>query len=288
MSPPRILGGLSEIADAYDAVLCDVWGVIHDGVRVHPGACGALRRFVETRGPVVLISNASRPARFVTPQLVGLGADGKSWSGFVTSGDATRTAVEARAPGRVWAIGPEEGHPIYEGLGLDFTGPGEADFIVCTGLVDDERETPEDYRAALTLAAGRGLVMICANPDKVVQRGSRLVYCAGALADLYAALGGAVVMAGKPHAEIYRLALAEVERLAGRQVPRARILAIGDGLPTDVTGANAAGLDCLFVTAGIHAADTQDAEGRASAARTGAFLAEGGAHAAYALAALAW
>jgi len=288
MSPPRILGGLSEIADAYDALLCDVWGVIHNGVSAFPEAGAALRRFREARGPVVLISNASRPARFVTPQLVGLGAMEESWSGFVTSGDATRTAVEARAPGQVWAVGPEEGHPIYDSLDLTFSGPEEADFIVCTGLVDDERETPEDYRGALTLAAGRGLTMICANPDKVVQRGSRLVYCAGALADLYAALGGEVVMAGKPHAEIYRLALAEVERLAARQVPRARILAIGDGLPTDVLGANAQGLDCLFVTAGIHAAETQDAEGRANAARTQAFLAQGGAHAAYALAALTW
>jgi ribonucleotide monophosphatase NagD (HAD superfamily) len=104
--------------------------------------------------------------------------------------------------------------------------------ISCTGLVDDERETAEDYRARLEVAASRGLPMICANPDRVVQRGDKLIPCAGALADVYETLGGTVIMAGKPHAPIYALALAEAERRLGRPVDRARVLAIGDGVPT--------------------------------------------------------
>jgi HAD superfamily hydrolase (TIGR01459 family) len=271
------LSGLSSLADRYDAVLCDVWGVLHNGREAFPGPCEALARFGAECGPVVLISNAPRPAAAVYDQLRELGVPDSAWSGFVTSGDATSALLAARAPGPVFALGPDRDLPLYDELGLTLSPLADAAFICCTGLFDDEVETAEDYRASMTTAVARDLEFICANPDLVVQRGDQLVVCAGAIAALYAQLGGRVLMAGKPYAPVYDLALAEVDRLAGRPVDRRRILAIGDGVGTDVTGANRQGLDCLFITDGIHAAEAADA-----------VLAKAGAHAAYAMAGLSW
>jgi HAD superfamily hydrolase (TIGR01459 family) len=290
-SPVRtteIVPGLSAIADRYDAVLCDVWGVIHNGVQGFSEAHNALIRFQDTRGPVVLISNAPRPADAVISQLRALDTPDNAWSGFVTSGDVTRAELANRAPGPVWAIGPDRDLPLYDGLALAFAGPEDAAFISCTGLVEDEIETPEDYKAQLAIAAARSLPFICANPDRVVQRGPMMIPCAGALADIYEAMGGSVIIAGKPHAQIYTRALAEVERISGHAVDLSRVLAIGDGLPTDVLGAERMGLDCLFVTSGIHAADTQDEGGRVDACKLDAFMAAKGAKARYAMADLAW
>src|SRR3954469_25552349 len=199
----RTIAGLSEIADRYDVLICDVWGVVHNGREAYRPACEALVRFAETRGPVVLLSNAPRPASAVVPQLDAFHVPRGAWQGFITSGDATRALLKERTPGPAWAIGPERDHPLFDGIDLDFAGPEEAAFIACTGLVDDETETPDDYREVLSFAAGCGLEMICANPDRVVQRGDRLLYCAGALADLYQGLGGAVIMAGKPYGPVY-------------------------------------------------------------------------------------
>jgi HAD superfamily hydrolase (TIGR01459 family) len=271
------LSGLSAVADRYDAILCDVWGVIHNGREAFPGPCEALSRFAETRGPVVLISNAPRPAVAVHDQLRDLGVPRSAWSGFVTSGDATRALLAAREPGPVFALGPDRDLPLYDGLGLTFAPLEEAAFICCTGLFDDETETAEDYRDAMTAAAARGLEFICANPDLVVHRGERLIPCAGAIAALYEQLGGKVLMAGKPFPATYDLALAEAARLLGRPVDRSRILAIGDGVGTDVLGANRQGLDCLFITGGIHGGQEADE-----------VLAKAGAHAAYAMTGLGW
>ena len=245
--------GLSALSDRYDIVLCDVWGVIHNGVESFPQACDALVQWGEKVGPVVLISNAPRPASDVVAQLDSLGVPRAAWSGFVTSGDATRALLIERAPGRVWRIGPDRDAPLYAGLDLDLGGSCEdADFIACTGLFDDETETAEDYRDRLTVAAQRGLTFICANPDRVVQRGDKLIFCAGALADLYESLGGEVIMAGKPFAPIYDLAIAEAERLTGKPIDRNRVLCIGDGVITDVLGAENQKLACLFIAKGIH------------------------------------
>ncbi len=271
------LPGLSAIAGRYDAVLCDVWGVIHNGREAFPVPCDALARFAAERGPVVLISNAPRPAAAVHDQLRDLGVPDAAWSGFVTSGDATRALLAARTPGPVFALGPERDRPLYDGLGLNFATLEQAAFICCTGLFDDDVETAEDYRAALIPAAARGLDFICANPDLVVHRGERLIPCAGAVAALYEQLGGRVLMAGKPFAATYDLALAEVDRLAGRPVDRARVLCIGDGVGTDVLGANRQGLDCLFISGGIHGGQAADE-----------VLAKAGAHAAYAMTGLGW
>ena len=287
MTTPELIHGLHAVADRYDAVLCDVWGVVHNGEVGFADAHDALTRFQRERGPVVLISNAPRPSGAILPQLRALDVPQSAWSAIVTSGDVTRKELVARAPGPVWAIGPERDHALYAGIPLMFGGPEDAAFICCTGLIDDETETAEDYRERLAIAAGRGLDFICANPDRVVQRGPRLIPCAGALADLYESLGGRAIMAGKPYAPIYDAALAEVERLARRPVDKARVLAIGDGLPTDVIGAERYGLDCLFVTSGIHAADTMTGSA-VDPARTTAFLSSNSAWARYVVAELGW
>jgi HAD superfamily hydrolase (TIGR01459 family) len=288
MTTPAILHGLSEIAPDYDALLCDVWGVVHNGRERFAEACAALARFRAERGPVILISNAPRPAADVLPQLAALGVPREAWTTMVTSGDATRALLAERAPGPAWAIGPERDLALYEGLGLDFTGPEDAAFISCTGPVDDTVETPEDYRERLTLSARRGLTMICANPDRVVQRGDRLVYCGGALADLYAGLDGPVIMAGKPYAPIYEMSLTEAAAHLGRPLERGRALCIGDGIATDLGGAADQGLDALFIAHGIHAEEALGAGGDLEAARLAALLAREGGHARFAMRGLVW
>ena len=280
------ISGLSRVAERYDVVLCDVWGVIHNGRERFPDACAALERFAAERGPVILISNSPRPSSDVALQLDQLMVPRAAWTTFVTSGDATRELLKARAPGPAWRIGPERDNVLYEGLGLEFSGPGDAAFIACTGPVNDDWETPEDYRASLTLAAERGLTMICANPDRVVHRGERLVYCGGALADLYGALGGEVIMAGKPYRAIYDLCLQDAERLLGRA--GGRCLAVGDGLPTDVKGAQDRGLDCLFVAGGIHGLEVAGPDGRMEPAKVAGLLGAADLNAAYAMTTLAW
>jgi HAD superfamily hydrolase (TIGR01459 family) len=282
------IAGLSELAARYEALLCDVWGVIHNGRESFPGPCAALARWRAEVGPVVLISNSPRPSPQVAEQLDGLGVPREAWSALVTSGDVTRTLLAPRAPGPAYRLGPERDGPLYAGLGLAFGPLEEARFIACTGPVNDDVETPEDYRALLSAAAARRLPMICANPDRVVQRGDTLVYCGGALAELYEALGGEVVMAGKPCAPIYEVSLARAGELAGRPVGKAQVLAIGDGVVTDAKGANAQGLDLLFVAAGIHGAEMRGADGRLDPAAAERLLGAAGAHAAYLAEALAW
>jgi HAD superfamily hydrolase (TIGR01459 family) len=282
-----IIEGLSRLADAYDVLFCDIWGVIHNGRESFPAACDALGRWRQTRGPVILISNSPRPWPGVAEQLDQLGAPRAAWTRIVTSGDATRALLAARAPGPAWRIGPARDEPLFEGLGLRFSGLADAKFIACTGPEDDEVETPEDYRQRLSAAAARGLEMVCANPDRVVQRGERLIYCGGALAELYETLGGRAVMAGKPYRPIYDLAAAAARAELGAAVPCERILAIGDGLATDIAGAQAQALDRLFVATGIHAAETA-ADGRLSAPAVERLLAGAGLSAQYAMDALRW
>jgi HAD superfamily hydrolase (TIGR01459 family) len=252
MTSPKVVPGLSALAERYDLLLCDIWGVVHNGREAFPMACDALARFRAEGGEVILISNSPRPRAGVIAQLKGLGVPREAISEVVTSGDATRKLLLPRAPGPAWKIGPDRDDALYEGLGLQFSDLEDAAFISCTGPFDDETETPEDYRERFCRAIERGLPMLCANPDIVVQRGEKLIYCGGALAQLYEALDGQVAMAGKPHAAIYDLALAEAATLTGRPVDRSRVLCIGDGPRTDLRGANAQGLDALFIAAGIH------------------------------------
>ena len=290
MTRPRLLPGLHDVADRYDVLLCDVWGVVHNGRIPFEEGCTALARFRTDHGPVVLVSNSPRPGPDVALQLDALGVPRGAWSSVVTSGDATREALRARAPGPAWAVGPVRDAPLYEGTGVTFAEvPEEAAFISCTGLFDDDVETPDDFRERLRTCVDRGLVMVCANPDRVVQRGSRTIFCAGALADVYVEFGGEVVMAGKPYEPIYQRAYAEAARLVGHEVARTRLLAIGDGLRTDVEGANGQGVDVLFTAAsGVHAAEVMSPDGVLSLDRTAALLDTVDARATYVMAELAW
>jgi HAD superfamily hydrolase (TIGR01459 family) len=280
--------GLSALADRYDVLLCDVWGVIHNGVESFPEACRALVEWRAHHGPVILISNAPRPSADVVEQLDRLGVPREAWSAFVTSGDATRTLLRQRAPGPAWIVGPDRDFPLYDGLGLESAGPDAAAFVAVSGMVDDEREAPADYLDRLAIAAERGLTLICANPDRVVQRGDRLIYCGGALADLYESLGGEVVMAGKPFAPIYDLALAEAEALKGGPVDRARVLCIGDGVITDVKGAHDQNLACLFIAKGIHGEAAIGADGKLDPAKVEGLLAAESLGATHAMGDLVW
>ncbi|NWH07548.1 MAG: TIGR01459 family HAD-type hydrolase [Alphaproteobacteria bacterium] len=253
------IDGLGILAPRYDALICDVWGVVHNGVRAYAEACAALARFRSERGPVLMLSNAPRPAPSVAAQFKTLGVPDGTCDAILTSGDATRADLEHRAserPGlRLWHLGPPRDRPVLDGLAIASVGMDEAEAILCTGLFDDETETPADYHARLKDCAGRKLPFICANPDILVERGPRLIYCAGALARDYAAMGGEVTYWGKPHLPVYGMALARLAALAGRQIASSRILCIGDGLKTDIKGANAAGLDALLILEGVHAGD---------------------------------
>ncbi len=243
----------STFAAGYDIVLCDVWGVLHAGIFAYPDAYLALTRYRASGGTVILLTNAPRPGETVSLFLDKLGLPRNAYDGIVSSGDVTRELVAERKGQRLLHLGPPRDRPIFESMNADFALLEQADYVVCSGLLDDETETAEDYRERLTQMRARSLTMICANPDVVVERGNRLVYCAGAIADLYAALGGEVIYAGKPYAPIYSDALKKAEALSRKPVDLRRVLAIGDSLRTDVKGAAALGIDCLFVTAGIHA-----------------------------------
>jgi HAD superfamily hydrolase (TIGR01459 family) len=284
----REIAGLGQLAGAYDVLFCDIWGVIHDGAHAFPAACEALTRWRAEVGPVILVSNSPRPCAGVAEQLAQFGVPASAWSAIVTSGDATRALLAERAPGPAFRIGPARDDPLYLGLGLAFSDIETARLIVCTGPNDDETETPEDYREILAQGAERGLPMICANPDIVVQRGPKLIYCAGALAALYETLGGEVVMAGKPFAPIYALAADAGDLALGSPGDAARILVLGDGLVTDIEGAGRQGLDALFIAGGIHRAELVSHAGAVDLEAAAALLDEKGLSAAYVMADLVW
>lgn len=249
--PPR-LATLGQIAHDYDAVLCDVWGVVHNGHAAFDEAVDALRRFREERGPVVLITNAPRPQEYVSRLFPGLGVTPDSYDAIVSSGDATRAALESFAPGPIYRIGPDFDDPLYEGLELEYTEEPNAAAICATGLRHLPDDAPENYHGELEELADLDIPMICANPDIVFRFGDKLVWAAGALAEIYEQLGGRVIRPGKPDGAIYDLAFARIEELEGRKIERERVLAIGDGPATDVRGAMREGLDCLFIGGGIH------------------------------------
>jgi HAD superfamily hydrolase (TIGR01459 family) len=253
IAAPSLTERLSALAGDYDVMLSDVWGVIHNGVAATAPACDALIRFREQGGTVILITNAPRPGEVVTRFLDKLSVPRDAYDGIVSSGDVTRSVMAARPDKAVFHIGPERDLPIFDGLGLRFVPLEQADYVVCTGLRNDEVETPESYRAELGELRRRKMFMLCGNPDLVVERGDRLIYCAGAVADLYKSLGGEVLYAGKPYRPIYDLALQRTASLRGNSPPLQRVLAIGDSIRTDLKGATDFGIDCLFVTAGIHA-----------------------------------
>ncbi len=247
-----ILQSVRDLAPHYDLWLCDVWGVIHNGEAAFGAAAEACARFRNGGGVVILVTNAPRPAASVAAQIAALGVTADCYDAIVSSGDVTRHLI-ARLGGRpAYHLGPERDRPIFEGLEVDLVPPEKAEVVINTGLLDDVTETPDDYAPLLARLAARRLPMICANPDRQVERGSQLVYCAGALAERYEQLGGAVTYAGKPYPAIYELCLARAAELRGAPVRKRRVLAIGDGLATDMRGAADFGLDALFVRSGVH------------------------------------
>lgn len=244
------LSGLSTIAQNYDVVLSDIWGVLHNGIAAFPSAVEALQQSRKADLKVVLISNSPRPAASVREQLEGLGVPANAYDDIVTSGDMTRALLVSAYEGRkVTHIGPQKDKPLVAGLPIVFTGDEDADVCLCSGLMDDKNESPDDYRDRLLALAKRNIPMICANPDKVVEFGHKLIYCAGALADIYEEMGGQIVILGKPHAPIY-----EAARAMAGDPPLDRVLGLGDSMRTDLRGASEQGFDCLFLTGGIHAA----------------------------------
>jgi HAD superfamily hydrolase (TIGR01459 family) len=243
----------SGIAAYYDVLLCDVWGVVHNGVTATSAACDALARFRKQGGTVILITNAPRPGDFVQRFIDRLKVPRDSYDAIVSSGDVTRSLIKERPGKRVAHIGPERDLPMFDGLDAPVVPIERADYVVCSGLFDDTTEKPEDYKDRVAVMRAHRLEMICANPDIVVERGEQLVYCAGAIADLYAASGGEVIYAGKPYRPIYEEAMSAARKARGRVIDTGRVLAVGDSIRTDLKGAAGFGIDCLFVTAGIHA-----------------------------------
>jgi HAD superfamily hydrolase (TIGR01459 family) len=248
-----IQSSISAAAPDSLAWLVDIWGVLHNGARAFPAACEACRTFRGKGGIVVLISNAPRPFTAVVPHLTSLGVPADTYDTGVTSGDVTRGLLEAWRGRRVLHIGPERDLGIFTGLDVTLAPAERAEAVVCSGFYDDTKETPADYADLFEGLLARRLPMICANPDIKVERGGELVWCAGALAADYQAKGGEVVYAGKPYLPIYQRALGIIDALAGRPVNKDGVLAIGDGLETDLRGAHAAGLPSVFIASAIHA-----------------------------------
>lgn len=286
MTAPIALTGLSAIADRYDAVLCDAWGVIHNGHALFPGVAEALVSFRERHGPVVILTNAPRLSDVIPAQLDKLGLPRDAYDAVVTSGDATRAAVTARGRAPCFRIGPAKDDTMFAAMNANFVPLEQAEFILCTGMMDDMTETPSDYLEILSKAAKRDLPMICANPDKVVKFGDRLIYCAGALGDLYEELGGEVILCGKPHAPIYDLA--RQEAINAGMPSTSRILAIGDGFETDILGANREGLDVVYVADGIFSEESKNASGTLDPDKVASLLRKYDVHAAYAMEGLRW
>src|ERR1700719_2028310 len=255
MTALRFAERLRDLIDGVDVVFSDIWGVVHNGLVAFPQACEALHAFRDQGGTVILITNAPRPADSVQRQLRKLDIADDIYDAIVTSGDLTRHFV-ADHPGRkIFWIGPERASSTHRGLEAVLGPLEQADYIVCTGLFDDETESAEDYRAMMLQARERKLPLICANPDIVVERGDRLIYCAGAIAELYRELGGEVIFYGKNHPRPYESAIELAAERQSHAIKLNRVLAIGDSVRTDLAGAHGFGIDCLFVTRGIHAED---------------------------------
>ena len=269
------VSGLVEIASAYKGILSDVWGVVHNGQSVYESSVDALAAYREQGGRVVLITNSPRPNEGVRQQLKDLGARDDSYDDIATSGDVTRVLI-SKAQGPVFHLGPDRDLPLFEGLNVELCDGADAQTIVCTGLIDDEKETPQDYTHILSAYVRRGVPFICANPDLVVERGDRLIWCAGSLAKMYEQLGGITRVAGKPHMPIYDLAFEKLQAVVDGDITKSDAIAIGDGMPTDVAGAQFNGYDLLYISAGIHSAEYGDPDAP-DEARLSAFLKKNGA-----------
>jgi HAD superfamily hydrolase (TIGR01459 family) len=269
-TPIPLIDSIAPLAEGTSAWLTDIWGVMHNGVRPFADACAACMRYRAAGGIVVLVSNSPRPNESVAAQLDGVGVPREAWDAIVTSGDVARTLIGRYAGRPVYHIGPERDLGTFAGLDIKLVPPEAAEVIVCTGLFDDERETPNDYAATLAACRVRDLPMVCANPDLMVERGGRMIYCAGAIARAYEEAGGKVEYAGKPFLPIYELTFTTLEKLKPGSSDKARLVAIGDGIGTDIAGAAAAGVRSVFVASGVHVKGGLDARAIAALFPAGA------------------
>jgi HAD superfamily hydrolase (TIGR01459 family) len=251
--PAKIIKSFADIIAPYNFIICDIWGVLHNGISAFPEAHQALSLARAEDKTVILLSNAPRPSHDVIPQLDRLGVPREAYNTLVTSGDITQNLLRERLGNNVFLLGPERDLTIFDGLDMQPVALEKADFVLCTGLFNDEIETPDDYQPLLQNMLDRGLHMLCANPDLVVERGSNLIYCAGAIAEHYAQMGGEVTLIGKPFEIAYEQTFATYEKLHGKKADKAKTIAIGDAIRTDIKGANQFGIASLFIAGGIHA-----------------------------------
>lgn len=299
MSETRILEHFRDAAADFDVIFCDIWGVVHNGEHYFSEATDALTRFRAKGGAVVLITNAPRPGAPIRTQLDEFGVPHAAYDALITSGDVTVGLIADMRAAKIHHVGPDRDLTLYAEV-LSQTGHrpqlvplAEADYVVCSGLFDDETETPDDYAATLRAMRARNLVMICANPDIIVHRGETLLYCAGALGEAYERLGGEVRYAGKPHAPIYtaalKLAREALAKIAGVRRDQLRVLAVGDAIATDMCGAIRQKISGLLVTGGIHRDELHpEGSGSLDAARLGGFLAQHDETPHLAMSALRW
>jgi HAD superfamily hydrolase (TIGR01459 family) len=268
----QIIDTFAEISGKYDAALVDLWGCLHNGVKPFATAVSALEAFRNNGGTVLLLTNSPRPSPSGFAQLDGIGVSRDLYQGCVSSGDAARLALASGAYGqKIFALGPERDLTFYEGIDVAHVPLEQATGIVCTGLFDDNVETPDDYRAMFLQAKNNGLKMLCANPDVMVDRGDKRIYCAGALAQAYVEMDGEAHYYGKPHPPIYDLAYQKLIEITGREVLPKKIIAIGDGINTDIRGAIGEDIDSLFITGGLAATETAT-QGQPNPAKLDAFL----------------
>jgi len=244
---------LSELIDRYDGLLCDIWGVLHNGEAAFGDAVDALCKTRASGRVVILITNAPRLSRDIYPQLARLGIPTEAFDSIITSGDVIAQLIAKQPDAPLFHFGPERDQSVLEGLRNPIVDHPDAKLCLLTGPLDDTIETTDVYLSVLEQMRENAVEMICANPDLVVRSGNRMVICAGSIAQRYAQLSGKVSFAGKPEPTIYDEALRRAAALTGRDIPKSRLLAIGDGLATDITGAADNGFDAYFVAGGIHA-----------------------------------
>jgi HAD superfamily hydrolase (TIGR01459 family) len=243
---------MKDLSARFPVWFCDIWGVVHDGYKPFTATIEALAHHRADGGTVILVTNAPRTAPGVAQQLGQIGVAENAYDEIVTSGDVTRNLIVEQGGAAIFHLGPPRDNSIFKGLDVKRVEIKNASSVLCTGLFDERTETPADYLPMLTEMKQRGLKMICANPDKVVRKGAHLIYCAGALAEEFSKIGGTVLMAGKPFAPIYELAMSKAAKLGGQTIKKNQILAIGDGPETDIMGAANFGLACVLITGGIN------------------------------------
>ena len=285
MSLPQMLGGLAELADQYDALIVDIWGVLHNGKKPFDGVDAALKHFRDTGGKVLLLSNAPRPGPSAVKRLEAIGNSRDGFDDILTSGDAVRALMQdmGQEGKKICHIGPDKDADLITGLNVEFVDEDAADAVLFSGPYDDTSETPADYADMLARIKARNLPLLCPNPDRIVQYGEQVIYCAGAIAEAYENIGGEVVWVGKPYPMVYARARAMLRDMTGLETPR--LLAIGDGPKTDILGAQAAGIDALFIGGGLAGASGADIETPEAIA---AILAEENTQARYAMRHLVW